>query len=346
MGCNYLPLPLIPASGTKVINIIWCSPVIIFAKHPVKPNISIKYSNVATGQKRCFTSHSLTNSVLVLWGIYLHKRTRLYMLRMTTYIIQGSITRCPGKTAEFTQHLQITSNPDMNSVNSNELNKSLTGLHNKIFMAHTINIPHLSVDQNISLFHENKVVNDPAKVCNIFNDYFIEAASHIGKADPIQDDETIDDILCSYKDHTNIKRIISNVPHVSMFNFSVVSVKEVQKLLKDVDSQKATGYDNIPPKILKIAADELTPPLANLINLSVTKSNFPMDLKKSELSPLYKCKDSLMSENYHPLGVLTSLSKIFEKVFNQQIYDYFADVMSDLLSAFRKNTGVTMSWPS
>ena len=196
-----------------------------------------------------------------------------------------------------------------------------------------------TVDQNISLFHENKVVNDPAKVCNIFNDYFIEAASHIGKEDPIQDDETIDDILCSYKDHTTIKRIISNVSHVSMFNFSVVSVKEVQKLLKDVDSKKATGYDNIPPKILKIAADELAHPLANLINLSVTKSNFPMDLKKSELSPLYKCKDSLMSENYRPLSVLTSLSKIFEKVFNQQLYDYFTDVMSDLLSAFRKKYG-------
>ena len=64
-----------------------------------------------------------------------------------------------------------------------------------------------------------------------------------------------------------------------------------------------------------------------------------MDLKKSELSPLYKCKDSLMSENYGPFSILTSLSKIFEKVFNQELYDYFKDVMSDLLSAFRKKYG-------
>ena len=138
-----------------------------------------------------------------------------------------------------------------------------------------------AVDQNISLVNENKGVDDPANVCNIFNDSFIEAASHIGKEEPaIQDDETIDDILCSYKDHTTIKRIVSNVPHVSMFKFSFVSVKEVQKLFKDVDSKKATGYDNIPPKILKTAADELAPPLIHLINLSVTKSNSPMDLKK------------------------------------------------------------------
>ena len=83
----------------------------------------------------------------------------------------------------------------------------------------------------------------------------------------------------------------------------------------------------------------MAPPLANLINISVTKSNFPMDLKKSELSPPYTCKDSLMCENYRPLSVLTSLSKIFEKVFTQQLYDYFTDVMFDLLSAFRKKYG-------
>ena len=76
-----------------------------------------------------------------------------------------------------------------------------------------------AVDQNISLFHDNKVVNDPVRVCDIFNDYFLEAASHIGKENPIQDGETTDDILCSYKDHTAIKRIIFNVPHVSMFIF-------------------------------------------------------------------------------------------------------------------------------
>ena len=72
---------------------------------------------------------------------------------------------------------------------------------------------------------------------------------------------------------------MSNVLHVSIPNFSFVSVKEVQKLSKDVDSKKATEYDKIPPQTLEIAADKLAPPLANLINLSITKSNFPMDLK-------------------------------------------------------------------
>ena len=48
-----------------------------------------------------------------------------------------------------------------------------------------------STDQNISLFHDNRVINDPVKVYNEFNDYFINAASDIGKEHPIHHDENM-----------------------------------------------------------------------------------------------------------------------------------------------------------
>ena len=79
-------------------------------------------------------------------------------------------------------------------------------------------------DQDISLFHENKLINDPVKVCKIFNEYFIKASSNIGNEEPIGDDETIDDILCTYKDCEVIKRITFNVPHDGIFNFSATTV--------------------------------------------------------------------------------------------------------------------------
>ena len=88
-----------------------------------------------------------------------------------------------------------------------------------------------------------------------------------------------------------------------------------------------------------MVADEFASPLTNLINLSVERSCFPSDLKKSELSPLYKCKDSLVSRNYRPLSILPSVSKNFEKIYNQQLYEYFKHILSDLLSAFRKRYG-------
>ena len=62
-------------------------------------------------------------------------------------------------------------------------------------------------------------------------------------------------------------------------------------------------------------------------------------MKKSELSPLFKAKDSLLSENYRALSILPSISKVFENVFNQKLYENFTQILPDLLSAFRKKYG-------
>ena len=134
-------------------------------------------------------------------------------------------------------------------------------------------------------------------------------ASNVGNEDPIRENENIVDILSYYKDDDIINRITANSPFLNVFNFSSVTVKDVHDLLENMDQKKATGYDNIPPKILKVATDELAFPITNLINLSIEACCFPSDLKKSELSPLFKAKDSLLSENLRPLSILPSISK-------------------------------------
>ena len=152
-------------------------------------------------------------------------------------------------------------------------------------------------------------------------------------------------ILCSYKDHSIIRRIKSHVSQRSTFNFSPTTAKEVHDLLKNVDSKKATGYDNVPPKIIKMAADEFASPLTNLINLSIERSCFPSDLKKSELSPLYKCKDSLVSGNYRPLSILPSVSKKFLKRY---IISNYTNILSMFYRTcyqhFGRDMGVNTYW--
>ena len=64
-----------------------------------------------------------------------------------------------------------------------------------------------------------------------------------------------------------------------------------------------------------------------------------MNWNKSETSPLYKCQNNLQPQNYRPLSVLTCLSKIFERVYNDQMGVYFKYILSTLLSAFRKRYG-------
>ena len=69
----------------------------------------------------------------------------------------------------------------------------------------------------------------------------------------------------------------------------------------------------------------------------ITSSKFPSDLKKANVLPVYKKGDSLNKSNYRPVSILSSVSKIFESVLNEQMTDFFKDILNSLLCAFRKN---------
>ena len=169
-------------------------------------------------------------------------------------------------------------------------------------------------DQDISLFHKNKHQRSSKSLHNfqwVFHKggfKYWERRTYWGWWNYF-----FDDILGTYKDCEVIQRITFNVPHDGIFNFSAMTVKEVNDLLNKTDPTKATGYDDIQLKLLKLGATELAPTITNLINQSVEKYRFPTALKKSELSPLFKNKDSLITDNHRPFGILPSVSKIFEK---------------------------------
>ena len=64
-------------------------------------------------------------------------------------------------------------------------------------------------------------------------------------------------------------------------------------------------------------------PFANLINISLSQSVFPDAMKCAEVSPIFKKDDNLLKWNFRPVSILTSLSKIYETVLNNQLLRYF-----------------------
>ena len=58
--------------------------------------------------------------------------------------------------------------------------------------------------------------------------------------------------------------------------------------LESLNTNKATGYDNIPAKVLKIAADELAKPLTTLFNSCIRNCVWPRDWKRGVWTPVYK----------------------------------------------------------
>ena len=64
-------------------------------------------------------------------------------------------------------------------------------------------------------------------------------------------------------------------------------------------------------------------PLTSIINQSLYTGIFPENLKLAKVLPLFKKGDNQLFNNYRPISLLPSISKVFERVVFNQLYSYF-----------------------
>lgn len=88
---------------------------------------------------------------------------------------------------------------------------------------------------------------------------------------------------------------------------------EVSKIFKSLASNKASGYDGLSPRILKVCSSNLLYPLCKIINISIANSIFPSSWKIADVIPIHKGGPRDDSNNYRPVSILPVLSKIIER---------------------------------
>ena len=69
--------------------------------------------------------------------------------------------------------------------------------------------------------------------------------------------------------------------------------------------------------------DKVSKPLTLIINEMLATEIFSDVLKKSNIVPIFKKDDSSLLTNYRPISILPTISKIFERVIYNQLYEYF-----------------------
>ena len=111
-------------------------------------------------------------------------------------------------------------------------------------------------------------------------------------------------------------------PPDRVFSFERINVQEVVNLVKGIDGGKATGLDNIPCKLLKIAADVVAPSLTCIFNQSLLTGIYPSDWKLAKVTPIFKTGSKTNLNNYRPISVIPAVAKIFEKIIYDQLYNY------------------------
>ena len=86
---------------------------------------------------------------------------------------------------------------------------------------------------------------------------------------------------------------------------------------------KLSGPHCIPVVVLKNCEAELSYILAELFNKCLKESCFPDCWKVSSVVPVFKnVGKKSTAENYHPIGLLSVVSKVFEKLVNNRIVDH------------------------
>jgi hypothetical protein len=198
-------------------------------------------------------------------------------------------------------------------------------------------------NDDIILREGEKLLTDQVDVCNTFNEFYTTIVSSIGFDDVIpkslSSHSLISYILGKYSNHPSIRNIKSNHDRNMVFSFQHTSENEVYRIISKLNIKKAIGHDGIPAKVLKLGVNCLTPVITRLVNYCIDKCIFPSALKHAEVSSVYKKNDRLCKENYRPISILVITSKVYEKIFVNQMTHYINTIFNPLLSAYRYGYG-------
>ena len=90
--------------------------------------------------------------------------------------------------------------------------------------------------------------------------------------------------------------------------------EEIRKLIEGLPNKTSSGWDGISNILLKKLSSSLLCPLNIIFNQSIHKGEFPTQMKKAEIIPLYKGKEVDIVINYRPVSLLITISKVLEKL--------------------------------
>ena len=82
------------------------------------------------------------------------------------------------------------------------------------------------------------------------------------------------------------------------FEFRQATEAEITSYLTSLNPKKPSGYDKIPPKLVRLSSAR---PLTMMINSGIGTHIFPENKKIASVTPVYKSGDKLRKENYRPI---------------------------------------------
>ncbi len=157
----------------------------------------------------------------------------------------------------------------------------------------TINIP--------KLVTENSTLTSPTEIANEFNRFFTEAGQKI--SDNVA--------VTSTPPESYLPEDISSIPLFELGNTGPIHISDV---IRSFPNKASLDSDGISLKLIKFVHIQVSVPLAHIFNQSFESGTFPRRLKINRTVPILKSGDPNLCDNYRPISLIPTLSKIIEKM--------------------------------
>jgi hypothetical protein len=159
------------------------------------------------------------------------------------------------------------------------------------------------------IFDEDRYLNKPEEMANSFNRFFSTIGTTIRDNIP-QFSKNPTDFIPEYD------------PNKPKLSFERVGPIWLSDVVKSMPNKSSTDLDGLSIKILKQIIDRISVPLVHIFNLSFDTGVFPEKLKESRIVPIFKTGDPKSCDNYRPISLVNTISKLLEKIVSIKLTNH------------------------
>lgn len=171
-------------------------------------------------------------------------------------------------------------------------------------------------DTSISLEFNGNIEINPQSVANIFNEYFIN----------IVDKLNLNVNVPNVFKNLEFKNIFKNKSNLQSMFIDPVTKEELGDVIRSLKNGTAPGIDGVSSALVKYIYPVINNVLLYIVNLSFETGVFPSKLKNAVVIPIYKGGQKNICSNFRPISLLSTFSKVFEKIMKKKLLKYLNNI--------------------
>ena len=160
------------------------------------------------------------------------------------------------------------------------------------------------------IYHNNNYITDFKEKAQIFNDFFAKQCTLVENSSKLPTN--------SFKRTNNLLSTIS-------FTKDDKIMIKVAKIIKNLNPNKAHGFDMISIRMLKACGESILKPLELIFKSCIESGKFPIEWKKANVAPVHKKNNKQLIENNRPISLLPVCGKILERIIYNKMFEFFSE---------------------